>query len=136
MTRRETLRLPLNLDTSITDAIVSHKLWRIRFTLALENGLEALRSEIVEAADQCALGQWLQVMEIPCQVRESEQFNNVVGLHRDFHRVAGLVLGFAKEGRRQQFSDALSPDGIFSQASSALVDALMALKRHSSSRVG
>jgi len=137
--RRDKARDPsltLNLDTSITDAIVSHRLWRIRFTSALENGLEALRPEIVEAADQCALGKWLQATEIPRQVRESQQFNNVVELHRDFHRVAGLVLGFAKVGSRQQFSDALNPDGIFSQASSALVDALMALKRHSSSRGG
>ena len=123
----------MNLDTSITDAIVSHRLWRIRFTSALETGLEALRTDIVEAADQCALGKWLQATEIPRQVRESPQFNNVVELHRDFHRVSGLVLAFAKEGSHQQFIDALNPDGIFSQASSALVDALLALKQHSSS---
>jgi hypothetical protein len=137
--RRDKARDPssaLNLDTSITDAIVSHRLWRMRFASALEDGLQALRPEIIEAEAQCALGKWLQATEIPRQVRESKQFNDVVELHRDFHRVAGLVLAFAKKGRHQQFSDALKPDGTFSQASSALVDALMALKRHSSSRDG
>lgn len=133
MTTCENLRLPLNLHTSITDAIVSHRLWRIRFTSALETGLEALLPEVVEAADQCSLGKWLQATEIPRQVRESQQFNNVVELHRDFHRVAGLVLAFAQQGSRQQFIEALNPDGIFSQTSAALVDALTALKQHSSS---
>ena len=136
MTKARDPWVTLNLDRSITDAIVSHKLWRIRFTSALESGLEILPPEIVEAADQCALGKWLQATEIPRQVRESQQFHSVVELHREFHRVAGLVLRFAKEGRCQQYTDALNPDGIFSQASSALVDALMALKRHSSSRGG
>ena len=62
-------------------------------------------------------------------MRDSKQFNDVIELHRDFHRVAGLVLAFAKDGRHQQFSDALDPEGIFSQASSAFVEALILLKK-------
>lgn len=118
-----------HLDATITDAIVSHRLWRIRFTSALESGFDFPEPEIVEAADQCALANWLKATQIPREIRESSEFNNVVELHRNFHRVAALVLSFAREGKHKQFRDALEPDGIFGQASSVLVDALEELRK-------
>lgn len=121
-----------HLDATIADAIVSHRLWRIRFTSALERGFEFPQPEIVEDAAQCAFGNWLNATHIPGQVRESSEFNKVVELHRDFHRVAALVLSLAREGKHKQVRNALEPDGIFGHASSVLVDALEALRKHPS----
>lgn len=129
-------KLRYSHHATIGDAIVSHRLWRIRFTSALESGFELPQPEIVEDANQCALGNWLNATQIPDEIRESSEFNKVVGLHRNFHRVAALVLSFAREGKDKQFRDALEPHGIFGQASSVLVDALEALRKYPSEPVG
>lgn len=108
-------------------AILAHSRWKRRLQAGMTGG-EPLDTAVVARNDQCDLGRWLQGEgKTHASVPE---FGRLVQAHTAFHTCAATVAARINRGDTAGANQMLSLQGEFTQASSAVVQAIAGLRDH------
>ena len=103
-------------------------MWKAKLLAAIQAGHSEVSADDIRHDDRCELGKWL-LSEASETLRHSPHYEKSVELHRRFHVVASEVLTCALNGRRHEAMSAIAAQGVFTEASSALVNELLAWKK-------
>ncbi len=109
----------------IDDALLAHAKWKKRLQDAVTSASSEFEVGTVRRDDACPFGQWLHAVPAP---ERSADYQNILKLHAEFHRVAGEILALAVGGQRPKAEAMLGPGGEYSRTSGNLVLALGAWK--------
>ena len=107
-------------------AIAAHSSWKAKLRTYLAKPDRSLTASEVAQDNKCDLGKWL--------AGEGKAFANLPEFqtlrteHSRFHKAAGEVVHHADSGKNTSEEVALGGKSEFSSASSAVVNALMAMK--------
>ena len=109
----------------LDSAITAHNLWKVRLRTAIYGG--AIPDEKKVGADNlCDLGKWLYSDGVSHE--HLPEYRDLRARHTEFHHVAAQVVKLVKAGNKTAAADELE-HGEFSKASSAVVLAIMKLKK-------
>jgi len=110
---------------NLSEAAKSHQAWRSTLTSYLVNPNQSLDPADLASGTKCALGQWLIARSHKYSARPD--FSRVLAEHARFHRAAADLVRRADSG--QSVVDEIAPgaNSEFVNASSALVEALLAM---------
>ncbi len=110
------------------EAARAHSSWKRRLVAYSVKRDGSLNIAEVQADDRCELGRWIHGEGL---ARHSmlPEFATLKEQHTRFHRAAAVVLQHIEAGTFESEEIALGASSPFSEASSACVSALMAMKR-------
>lgn len=108
------------------DAIMAHTQWKMKLAIYVSNPDRSLHASDVAADNKCQLGQWLhgegqKYSALP-------EFSKLVSDHAHFHKAASAIIRKADSGQHVTEEIALGAHSEFASASTAVVQALMAMK--------
>lgn len=103
----------------IDKAISAHGMWKQKLRSAIDTGECESTPEKVKADNNCGFGKWLHERIDP-MVKSSPHYNEVVALHADFHKEAGVILELALNGNAVQANQKMGISGDFAKYSAAL----------------
>jgi len=109
-------------------AIVAHGQWKMRLKRAIDTGSSEFVPATVSKDDQCDLGRWLHT-SATAEEKSSPHYAPTVQAHKQFHTVAGGVLGKALSGKKDEALASMAPGGDFARASIDVMQKLQAWKR-------
>lgn len=112
---------------SFDDAVNSHSEWKRKLHAYLSNPDGSMNVDEVGATNQCKLGRW--VRGDGRKYASFPEFTKLIEEHARFHKAAADVVGRADRGQDVSFEFALGVGSEFSLASSAVVLAIMDMKR-------
>ena len=115
---------PMDFD----QAIAAHSAWKQKLSEYLRKRDGSLKSAEVALDTKCPLGQWIHG-EGSKYVKLSE-FTTLKTEHTRFHKAAADVVRHADSGKSTSEEIALGSKSEFANASSAVVMAIMAVKKH------
>ena len=113
------------MKEEIQKAIAAHGAWKMNLRDFLD-GKKDLDATKVGMANQCEFGKWL---EQDAKKELASHHAEISTLHAKFHQVAADVVRKRKAGDTKSAEASLSIKGDFAQASSALVNKLMAVSK-------
>ncbi|CAK0764524.1 hypothetical protein WCLP8_360004 [uncultured Gammaproteobacteria bacterium] len=119
---------PAKLKERISYAISCHSAWKTRLRLAIEAGAGGLVVEDIVQDDRCAFGQWLHGPDF-AQIGDDSDYQLVLYLHAQFHKVAAEIYALAKSGNVVAAKRAMGAGGAFAAISLRLVKSLTAWRR-------
>lgn len=111
------------MTDEIKHAIAAHGAWKGKLRDFMAGRLELKPEEVVNC-NTCEFGKW---MLTNARATLGANFTKLDGLHRDFHKAAADVVRMKNSHNEKGAEESMSPSGAFTKASSALVQALMAL---------
>ncbi|MCS6809324.1 MAG: CZB domain-containing protein [Bacteroidota bacterium] len=114
-----------HLTDQITAAIAAHGMWKQRLRNAIATGATDISLETIRADNQCVFGKWLYSDTIPQHVKNGEDYQAVLRLHAEFHKVAARVAELAVAGNKVEAEGLMQLGGEFTLASSKLTQAMM-----------
>jgi len=108
------------------EAITAHSQWKTKLASYIAKPDRSLKAAEVSLDSKCALGQWLsgegkRYSSLP-------EFSKLVSEHAHFHKAAGSVITRADSGQSVTQEIALGANSEFANASSSVVQALVAMK--------
>jgi methyl-accepting chemotaxis protein len=106
--------------------IDAHRQWKVKLRDAIENR-DKVDAATLSRDDCCALGKWIYGDGQSLASRQS--FTDLVGHHRQFHRVAGEVATLVNQRSYRAAEEALAPNTPFAAATSEVVLVLSTAKR-------
>lgn len=112
----------------LTSAIAAHGQWKARLRTAIDKGSSDLDPAAASKDDRCDLGKWLYGGATP-EERKSPHYASCLAAHKEFHKVAGDVLGLAVAGKQAEANAALAVGGSFAAASARITSELMRWQR-------
>jgi methyl-accepting chemotaxis protein len=107
-------------------AIQAHVNWKMKLASYIANPDKSLNPVDVSASDGCELGKWLSGEGR--KYATAPEFAPLAANHARFHAAAGEIIRKADAGQCVEEEVALGGKSAFSQASAAVVSALMKLK--------
>ncbi len=114
----------MGMKNEINEALNAHSAWKSRFKDYL-NGRASFDLKTVDATDQCHFGKWLA--NEGYRMVPSELYNEIHGVHKEFHQIAADIIQKIKEKRFEEAREDISQNGALNQASLRLRDLLMKL---------
>lgn len=117
----------MSLKEEIDQAIADHAAWKTRFRDFINNRLE-LDISTVGQSNHCQFGKWLE-NEGERMLLPKEAHDEIGSLHAEFHRIAAEVIKKKIAGDLNGAQKDLSAQGAFGQASAALMQRMLRLKR-------
>lgn len=112
---------------SFDDAVICHSEWKRKLYNYGMNPDHSLTRDEVAANDRCKLGKWIRGEGRQYSVYP--EFAKLTAEHTRFHKAAAEIVGRADRGEDVKGEFAVGVGSEFSLASSAVVLALMAMKR-------
>jgi methyl-accepting chemotaxis protein len=109
-------------------AIAAHGAWKQKLTEYLHKKDGSLKAAEVALDTKCPLGQWIHG-EGTKYLKLSE-FSTLRQEHARFHKAAAEVVRHADSGQSTAAETALGGKSEFANSSSAVVTAIMAMKKH------
>jgi nitric oxide synthase oxygenase domain/subunit len=111
------------------DAIRAHAAWKMKLSRYVQQPNGSLKPSDIEVDNRCALGQWIhgegaKFARIP-------EYATLKSEHARFHRAAADIVRKADLGHNVSDALALGSNSAFGASSSAVVSAIIALKRKS-----
>jgi len=116
----------MSTKDAIVGGIGAHGKWKQRLLDAIKTGQSEWTPSIVCQDNQCDFGKWLY--SCSAEEQSSPHYNNVKGLHADFHKNAADVLTLALAGKKVEAEKAIDFDSTYSQASGALTKEMLSWK--------
>ena len=107
-------------------AIQAHVNWKIKLASYIAKPDRSLNEVEVSRPDGCELGKWLSSEEK--KRAASPEYARLMTDHARFHKAAGEIIKKADSGQSVAEDVALGGKSEFSQASTAVISALMKLK--------
>jgi hypothetical protein len=114
----------LNVDM-IQKAIAAHASWKARLRTAVDKGKFDAMPAIVRTDNRCEFGKWLYGPDFTAAEKETQNYRTAIDLHAKFHQEAANVVDLATSGRKSEAEQAISMEGSYSKASSALTKELV-----------
>jgi methyl-accepting chemotaxis protein len=108
------------------DAIRAHTEWKVKLSSYLEKRDGSLKAAEVTLDNKCALGQWIYGDGVKHSALP--EYSKLKNEHARFHKAAAEVIRHADSGKETKSETALGGKSEFSSASTAVVQALMAMK--------
>jgi Chemoreceptor zinc-binding domain len=108
-------------------AIAAHSTWKSKLRSYLSKPDGSLKPADVSADNKCPLGQWIYT-DGP-RYSKMPEYANLKSEHARFHKIASDVVRRADSGQSVSEETALGANSEFSKASSAVVVAILAMKR-------
>jgi hypothetical protein len=119
------MRSSFSLINIITDALTIHEALEQNIYVFMDDLIQ-LDSYMVESANVCAFGQWLEedakaylTLEEHCVIQQ---------LHTQFHQMAAQIIRLKKEGKREEARGDLIDGGEFSCVSTRFMNRLIAIR--------
>ncbi len=127
MTTKSPVDVPI---VTAKDAIAHHMRWRIALQLAvtIREPLSPGATRAIQHLEVCSIGKWL-VSRHTLNVRNTQQYRDLVARHEEFHRVMTQIAFAINHGDYEAAGRALAPGSSFRKASQAISSAIMALDR-------
>ena len=122
----------MGMRNEINEALNAHSAWKSRFKDFL-NGRASFDLKTIDATDQCHFGKWLA--NEGYRMVPSELYNEIQGVHKEFHQIAADILQKIKDKRFEEAREDISQNGALNQASLRLRDLLMKLSLREPSSV-
>ena len=110
----------------IDHGIASHARWKYRLFDAIKTGESDWTVDQIRSFTDCEFGRWLATLS--GAERQSEHFQKVYDLHREFHGAAASVLELALRNQRDEAQAAVALNSPFSLVSAHLTAAMTAWK--------
>lgn len=114
----------LNVDM-IQKAIAAHASWKARLRTAVDTGKFDVTPAVVRTDNRCEFGKWLYGPDFTAAEKETQNYRTAIELHTKFHQEAANVVDLATSGRKSEAEQAISMEGSYSKASSALTKELV-----------
>ncbi len=111
----------------LDNAIAAHSEWKTKFRVAIQKK-EQLDAISISLDNKCPLGQWLHG-EGKGQYARLASYGGCIAKHAEFHRCAGSVAKAINAGKYTEADAMLTAGTSYSDASSAVAVAIMALRR-------
>jgi hypothetical protein len=127
MTSKSPVDVPI---VTAKDAIGHHMRWRITLQLAVtrREPLSPGATRAIEHLEVCSIGKWL-VSRHTLNVRNTQQYRDLVARHEEFHRVMTEIAFAINHGDYEAAGRALAPGSSFRRAAQAISSAIMELDR-------
>lgn len=109
------------------EAIKAHSAWKLKLSSYLRKPDGSLKATDVQVDNKCQLGQW--IYGEGAKHSSMAEFTTLKSEHAKFHKAAAEVVKKADSGQDTSEETALGSKSAFSSASSAVVNAVMAMKR-------
>ncbi len=110
------------------DAVVAHSDWKRKLKLYIQKPDQSLKAAEVAAVDHCVLGKWIKGEGTACS--KSSELAKLAEEHMRFHKAAGEIISKADRGQDMSADVALGASSEFGKASTAVVPAIMEMKKH------
>jgi hypothetical protein len=108
-------------------AVAAHTAWKKKLASYLDKHDGSLKPADVSPDNKCPLGQW--IYGEGSRHSKLAEYSTLKKEHAHFHNVAADVVGRADAGRSTKEETALGSNSEFGKASSAVVLAIMAMKK-------
>jgi len=109
------------------EAIKAHSGWKMKLAAYLAKPDGSLKAATVEPDNNCALGKWIYAEG--ARLSAQPEFITLKAEHARFHKCAAAVIRKADTGQKVAEEIAVGANSDFGKASSAVVFALMTMKR-------
>ncbi len=109
------------------DAIKAHSAWKLRLQSYLSNPDKSINPNDVCKDNLCDLGKWIH--GDGKKFESMEEFKKLKSEHAKFHKAASDVVIKADNGQSVSEETQLGAKSDFAQSSTAVVTAIMAMKR-------
>lgn len=90
------------MKEEIKKAIGAHGMWKTRLKGAIDHGKIEVPVATIRVDNQCEFGKWLYGATIGANVKSSERYKKIKGLHAEFHATAAKVAEHALAGQRNE----------------------------------
>ena len=117
----------MSIKDDIDKAIVAHGRWKSKLAAIVETGESDVTPEHVSKDFNCSFGKWLHYRIDPSEKR-SALYEEIVALHRAFHKEAGEILDLALKREIAAANERMSLGSEFRRTSSELLRKLEAWK--------
>lgn len=111
------------------EAIKAHSAWKIKLSNYLKKPDGSLKANEIQMDNKCALGQW--IYGEGAKFSSLPEYNTLKQEHAKFHKAAAQVVTKADSGQNTLEETALGSKSEFAAASSAVVAAIMGIRRKS-----
>jgi len=115
------------VSMSFDDAVVSHSEWKKKLSAYVSNPDQSLLIEEIAANNRCKLGRWIRGEGR--RYSDFPEFPKLIAEHNRFHLAAADIVRRADLGQDVSAEFALGVGSEFSLASSAVVLAIMDMKK-------
>lgn len=109
------------------EAIKAHSAWKMKLSSYLKSPDGSLKAEEIQVDNKCALGQWIYGEGLKWS--SLPEYATLKAEHQKFHKAAAEVVRKAHSGASVSEDLALGGKSDFASASSAVVSAIMAMRR-------
>jgi methyl-accepting chemotaxis protein len=109
------------------EAIKAHSAWKMKLSAYLRKPDGSLKAADIQVDNKCALGQW--IYGLGAKWSSLPEYATLKSEHARFHKAASQVVIRADSGQDTSEDIALGAKSEFALASSAVVSAIMAIKR-------
>ena len=113
------------------EAIKAHSAWKMKLSTYLKKPDGTLKSSEIQIDNKCALGQW--IYGEGAKYSTHPEYATLKQEHEKFHKAAAQVVSKADLGQSTSEETALGSKSEFAAASSAVVSAIMAIRRKTQS---
>lgn len=111
------------MKEAIKKAIGAHGMWKARLKGAIDHGKIEIPVATIRVDNQCEFGKWLYGTTIAANVKNSERYKKIRGLHAEFHAAAAKVAEHAVASQRNEAERLLASE--FDPASMKLTKEMM-----------
>ncbi|MGD1091891.1 MAG: CZB domain-containing protein [Bryobacteraceae bacterium] len=98
---------------------------KARLKSAVATGKSDVTPADVKVDDRCEFGKWLRGPDFSAAEKETQNYRRAVNLHAKFHQEAARVVEWATSGHKDEAEKAMSLQGSYTKASSALIKELV-----------
>jgi hypothetical protein len=109
----------------IQKAIAAHASWKARLRSAINTGIFDVAPEVIKLDNQCEFGKWMYGPVFSAAEKQSQNYRTAMELHAKFHREAAQIVEWATTGKKEEAMKAMSIEGSYTKASSALTKELV-----------
>ena len=109
------------------EAITAHSAWKMKLSNYLRKPDGSLKVADIEVDNKCALGQW--IYGDGAKHNGIPEYESLKAEHAKFHKAAAEVVKKADSGQSVTEDIAIGAKSPFAAASSAVISAIMAIKR-------
>lgn len=109
------------------EAIQAHSTWKLKLTKYLRSPDGSLKAEEVCLDNKCALGLWIYGEGV--SYTSMTEYGTLKSEHAKFHKAAAEVITKADAGKSVSEEVQMGADSPFAKASSAVVLAIMEMKK-------
>lgn len=109
------------------EAIAAHSAWKMKLSTYLRKPDGSLKPADIQVDNKCALGQWIH--GDGSKFKASPEYETLKNEHAKFHKAAAEVVKKADSGQSTAEETAIGSKSDFGKASTAVVTAIMAMKK-------